>query len=430
MKKVARVLILVVLIGLLMGCMAGCDNSPGETNMPAATRLQATPKVPSPTAPNTLPPVNISTLSNTQATTDLVTLEPDQHQTLPSNSPSMTSTSFADGTFYVMDHMLYGTYSLIPVRQELYEPIKPSIAGVPGPSFASAVMFSNYDEKIAYLHMVDEKEQLWISNLALTKPKKVWQDDLDYLRIDPQVYADFKIRWGPHDNSLFLSYENTYLFISLKNSTTVLLAGACEWVGVSPRTGLWALWCVTKEVPGKRYLVVEQEGTNWISTSLPEKNCQNVVDWSFAPEQNKVLYADKGGRMMLAEESGETRSIGFFYAPPLRDTTMRSLQWTPDGAKLFMYVENEEGSCPVNDRISMPCWVIVDADRYKLVWPEESQKILSDCEAILSPDGKWVAANILDSSGLVDRFVEIRSLLDNKGYKISYWQVGAMYWAR
>ena len=422
MKTANRKTFALILAGIVLVYAAGCIHLTNEDSHPNGSEATIDTET-----QKQLSPTN----RNTQTSVNNVTSEPDQPRNSTSTPSPIGFSPFADGVFFVMDQFLYGTYELIPKRQTVYEPLEPLADDAPGPSNAKAFRFSNYNEKIAYLHESDGKEQLWVSDLRLNFPHKVWQDDHDDIKFNPQQYEEIKIRWGPNDQSLFLSYENTILLIRLSDPIYLVLDGICEWIGISPKTELWALWCPTESDKKKLYAVVEQDGNFWITPFLPQKNGQKIIDWSFSPDQKMVLYADPKGKVMLSEVSGKPLDMGLSYEPPLPDTTMQVLQWSQDGSKVFLYVHDKNGqACPIDDTFVMPCWVIVDKKSNEIVWPSKSQEIVSGTESILSPDGKWIAKNTLDTSGIVDRYVEIISLEDNRAYKISTWQVRAMFWAK
>lgn len=108
----------------------------------------------------------------------------------------------------------------------------------------------------------------------------------------------------------------------------------------------------------------------------------------------------------------------------------KSLQWSQDGTKVLMYVDDlGTGHCKKDDFGLTWCWIVADSTTGRVLWSPARDPV---SEAALSPDGNWVAVSygFYDSIGFYTKYT-IVSTLDRRTVRTVLMNaVSILCWAR
>ena len=309
-----------------------------------------------------------------------------------------------------------------------------------GPELALALSFSDYKGQIAYLHLrSDGKISLWISDLQLKTPEQVWVDTLGlttYNSADDQI----SVKWGIKDNYIFIeNYPVTTadttsvvyrLVYSVPTHSIVKLKDACNFLTVSPITHAYAIGC---PIENEHFLILEQDGSFWETKTLPPETYESKT-YAFSPRADKVVYADLENAVYILDQNETPIRLAIRYPDYWHMDS--PLQWSQDGSKVLVFgkdLPEDDPHCVwdnLNGRVH-PCWQLFDAITGTRLWWLGQVDHLN---AILSPDGLWLAINSIDKKiyplGSGRKLMVYDTTQLNTGKVIWFRTLYAMQWSR
>jgi hypothetical protein len=299
------------------------------------------------------------------------------------------------GNIYVDDSVVYGYLDPSAGFQAAISPIAPESPDKVGPTNkAISLAFSYYSQQVAYITNDSGELRLWIGDLNLDEVELIWADHQKWLKYDPDNYDVIAIQWRLNDKFIILVNRSNIVLIGLDDKLETRLSGTCNWLGISPKTGHFSVWCpLVSETEG--YMVFEKDGSFWSTPSLP-KDHYLVSDWVFSPSGDRVLYATEQGDLIIVGENIKQLVLPITYAPPRWDITMRVLQWSQDGSHILIYgYDKDDRICINTENKPYPCWRLFDSVSGEIIWQPSVKLSLSDYDATLSPDGKWLAIFVM-----------------------------------
>jgi hypothetical protein len=273
--------------------------------------------------------------------------------------------------------------------------ISPEGDNLPSPGRAEALVFSNYSQQVAYLHELEDKTlQLWLAGLDMQELTLLWTDTTGIFR-DRYIYYDYRMQWGPNDGSIFLAIpqensgkiEFTRVVYTLSDQITTTLSDACTAIGKSPQTNQMAVWCPIENQGISSYVVIETNGTQWVSDALPTQRRITALDWTFSPDADRILYATEQGTLAIVDSSGSILQLPVTATGYSEGFFRRQLKWSRDGERVLVYGYGA-GLAQCSLEAEIPCWLVFNATTGELVWKDEH---FSHSDATFSPDGNWVA---------------------------------------
>jgi len=429
----------VLLLISIIAILSGCSKDEDSRTITRSTKIPPrSVHVPTDNA-KTLMPTDIPQVSATanfqQPTTSITkTINATPEIPLPTHPVELTplpssvdSSIVPGGTLYVFEQYIYGTLKPSGILQEVSVTV-PENRDILPPSWSEDAEFAQIQDRLAYIHNKDGKVDLWVTDLKLSYIYLHWVDEQDLMNLQSSG-SSVKVKWGPGDNTVFIENNDSFLIISLIDKKPNLLKGKCKWIGVSPKSGEWALWCPMRNEVRDTYVVVEQDGNHWPTPDLPQNQPHSIIDYAFSPDRNRAVFADENGELSIDSLNGEYKKIeDVFYAEPTRDTFMNVIKWAGGSQRLLIYGQNKEKNlCPVNNTIESPCWVIIDPHEGTILWPGVDQSIPSNSDAELSPDGLWLVMSIYQPP---DRSVLLISTQTGQMIKISSWILDGVRWVR
>lgn len=338
-----------------------------------------------------------------------------------SSGDIFTPANNAPGMIYIWDPHSYGSLDPQISMQTYPWPVQPHRNGMPDPDQAIFATFSSYSQEIAYI-TEDEHLQVWIGSLGLEVGELIWEDTENWLEYSSS-YDEIRMRWGPGDESLLISHNNERVVITLRDRVAVQVTGWCSGIGISPHSARLAAWCPIESNDGLAYSVLEQDGTQWYTSDLPEQQLGTAQDWSFSPDGEQVLFANENGQLLLAGEDGNVHTLPFLYAEPPFWYTINELQWSLDGSRLLIFAYLIEVECNFINCGQLR-WYLTNATDGEVIWipPDE---INGGYDAELSRDGKWI---VTFNVTLPYRYGYVTSIETNESTQIYTQIASAVTW--
>ena len=331
------------------------------------------------------------------------------------------------GHIYVDDSVVYGYLDPNEGFQASINLIAPRMPDTVSPTNkAISLAFSHYSQQVAYLTNDSGELRLWMGDLNLVNVDLVWMDHQKWLKYDPDNYDEIAMQWGLTDKFITLMNRSNIVLISLDGKLETRLSGTCNWIGISPNTGHFSVWCpVVSET--ESYIVLEKDGSFWSTPSLP-KDHYSASDWVFSSSGDRVLYATEQGNLIIIDENIKQLVLPITYAPPRWDITMRVLQWSQDGSHILVYGYDKGDVVCINaENKPYPCWRLLDSVSGEILWHPSGDLSLSDYDATLSPDGKWLVIFVMLAP---DRYGYIVSVQTNEAIRIFDGVANAVTWGR
>jgi hypothetical protein len=294
--------------------------------------------------------------------------------------------------------------------------IRPTQKAVLGPSRSTALSFSPYSKRIAYLTNTDKLE-LWLADVNVQNVKMVWQDDGHWLG-DISSNFDVQILWGPNDRYIILSsrlVKSHLLIYDQVSGISEELAGECGLISKSTLDKGLAIWCSNNDLAGKTYYVLEKSGIVPVNHS-PVPLIAKAIDWVFSRDGHRILFATQNKKIEIVDENGKLLNLPLSYLADYMEGIIwrKSLQWSQDGKLVLVYgLETNTSLCPEEkggavevEFSKRPCWFVLDAYKGKPIWwlnkkiadqiDVPIEYLRSEYDATLSPDGNWIATTFTD----------------------------------
>lgn len=264
--------------------------------------------------------------------------------------------------------------------------------------------FSGHSGEIAYVtNQSDSNFQLWIADLELNNINLLWSDEenlLDYY----DRYEDVDIFWGPGNQSIIIKLfadlagnSKTVFVFSFKSGTANIWQGSCETIITSAAMEQFAIGCEITEDGELKYGIIEFDGSIRIASSLPEKSIDEIVEWAYSSDGNRLLYARTSGEVAIIDSAGATLVLPVSFFPVSEPShTRRGLKWSSDGSLVLVYGYGAiDNACPgTTDAFpSMPCWMLIDSEAGAITWLPPADGDTGN-DAAISPDGKWIVTSI------------------------------------
>jgi hypothetical protein len=281
------------------------------------------------------------------------------------------------------------SFHLLPVV------VSPGGDNLPSPGDAKGLVFSNYSQQVAYIHELEDKTlELWMAGLDLQEIALLWTDNSGVFR-DRGIGYDYRMHWGPNDQSIFIgiqkdssgTIEYTRVVYTLSDQIATTLSDSCIEIGKSPQTNQMAVWCPIENQGTSRYVVIETNGTQWVSDTLPIPSRITALDWTFSPDFNRILYVTDQDTLAIVDSSGSFLELPVMSTEYSEGFFRRQLQWSRDGERVLVYGYGI-GAAQCNLEVEIPCWLVFNAMTGELLWKDE---YFSISDATFSPDGNWIA---------------------------------------
>lgn len=409
-----------MLIALLFSfLLASCDNINSQLPQPAPitatltvrkpeaqTRITATPTILDTilVASSTPTPLIITSTTSATSTRPVASSTSTPRNILSPtatvvNTPTTTANTEIDNAgrterIYVWDITHYGFLDPDSFNAAIHV-LYPSNPDFKGPDKAEALAFSDYSGQVAYLTKGEQNHlELWVANLDLTETTSLWIDDKNWLGIT-SIFDLVLMRWGLGDQFIIMEtdkdkyVEGEYFGVvySIKDHSAIQLLGRCNTILVSPESKGLALGCPMLSGDDRITLVLEQDGSKEMVSSLPD-DAMAVKDWIFSPDGSQVLYVTKDDKLNLSDVNlSTTEKLPIGYASPEYSLVLRKvLQWSRDGTRLLIYGDDGGvGICPT----LTPCWVVVERSTFEIIWKPD-EKVIANAASTLSPDGERI----------------------------------------
>jgi hypothetical protein len=414
--KVTRFLLFLVISSILMSCHQGNASKYSLTPPYTATVVTSIPMDQGSPSP--------------AYSTETPTLIPSTVTTVPIISPTSDfSAPRLEGILYFWIYrFLEPLYTSIDLSENDLHPFlddrnspEPMVAGG---RITIALAFAPYSPLIAYLTKTNDSVDLWLADLKLQQIEHLWSNDQQWLGalLTP---GDAYIQWGPAEKSIILSSylaRDHIVIYSLKSKKVVESVGVCDRIAPLPDSDRLSVWCSFETGVSSPYGVLTYDGDILYSKYLPEDSIE-IFDWSFAPDNHRIIFAPKEGNVTVEDNRGKRMVIpARLLDEPREYRTQPYLQWSKNGDRLLIYAFNKE-YCPLwedpglGNLIEKECWLILDAKTGDFLWwPDVSNagiheatgiplmQLASNC-AGLSPESTWIA--ICFSSGAINDFLLI-----------------------
>ena len=351
------------------------------------------------TTPTHIPISSTATLTTVPSNTVMPTVEftptPKSNSTIPNNPPSDTIFVWSDTKYGYLEPWIFQENPGFVFAD----------SPIADPSFqAETLAFSQNSHQVAYV-FYENHVVLWIADINLKNTVQLWVDESDWLTYFSEG-AVGKIIWGPGDQFIILSRKSIGMVYQLQNDIVTHLSGPCDRIAISPSTSLLAVWCPISEGQGSAFLVLEQDGSSLLETSMPEENVF-VKEWVFAPGSNQVLYADDSGKLFIWNGNTNIKLDLDTGNTSLAVNEGKALKWSYDGTKILVFGYLNGAYCPESSSVGkLPCWSIRDANTGEVLWWPNEENLPSDVivgltdgfEVALSPDNEWVVMSYQDKS--------------------------------
>lgn len=299
-----------------------------------------------------------------------------------------------------------------------------------GPGNALFLKFANFADRVAYWTGSIPSE-LVVSDLGLKSPVTLFVDSDGKYKIQDYPYPNDEIEliWSPDDLHLIVNVPADKKLNLIYDMNTGLVNNwpyKCETIARSPRTSMWALWCLG-DGEGNAYAIIEWGGNIWYTNMMPDEILVSAHEefrraWKWSSDGENIAYydpEDADGFLYIANQRGERKKLlpasAFWLAQshPVFLPPEDPLQWSSDGTRLLIYALGEsDDACPnwynifgeSSNSIRVPCWQVLELSSEKMVWrlATSAQELASSQDpkvveawsyynASISPDGRVVA---------------------------------------
>ena len=326
---------------------------------------------------------------------DVETIKP-----VPTTSQTLEptlGTKEPDGTLFLVSFA--GDLLRVSIETDEIEPVLSKEEGWLLSQFA----VSPDTQRIAYWIAMEEKSELWISELKNWSPEIV-------LTVSNLEYNAANL-WWINNNYLLLEVGNynhpvylpTHAYIIDMSEKKIAIEDESLALGCllarSPRTNMLATWCPAKtnwtnpesyySTLPSYYAVIEEDNSFWITTGTPEEPIAEIL----TPQNNWIWSPDRSLVAFPIYESDLQRDVFYFVTKdatvlnPLKDPTTGNLYfndwlpWSPNNQYLAY-----KGECSVAE-----CYHVVDRESGQVVWTSERISEAHHARSLLwSYDGQYI----------------------------------------
>jgi WD40 repeat protein len=283
----------------------------------------------------------------------------------------------------------------------------------------AGVAFASNSGRAVFVQLSDQLE-LIVADLFTCDAWRVWTDEDGWLW-DGKLHSKWMhpIRWGPNDKFLIVSsYDQrpNYVIFDLEKEQAYLWQGECNLIMKSTQSSSLALGCeiAVGDTEERQIGMLEWDGSIWWSSEPIEENYEQVVDWAFSPDGDKVLLANEDLDVMIVDSQGIYLRIPVVFDPPIwsNGEFRRGLKWSPDGTMILVYGQASDDLCPdlvpePDMNVERSCWLVFDSETGTNIWMAKEnvalelestwERLRFDFDADFSPDNKRLVMSLMDT---------------------------------
>jgi Tol biopolymer transport system component len=314
------------------------------------------------------------------------------------------------------------------------------------------ISFSEQKGEVAILFLnKDDIAELWIMDVDLCNPDKVWVDTTGWIinSSNSHYIKPAKIVWGPSDNTVILSNNSTKNNIAIYDRITkkmhIANSDCSKFIKMSEK---WSILCTNKEKNKSPIGYIINSNGVTESQSILEGTRSLSQDWAISPDGKKIVFLSNTKEIVIEDTKNALVNLDMSIDQGsnniLRATTdSRIFHWSMDGQQILIYGQpKDEQYCPkfvslLDDTISeQSCWLLVNSNTGNIKWwlrREFVENIVAGWDGIttgfqaaLSPDGRRVVLSVRKSAirylfvSSVDTISDIHTL-QNASFTLVTW---------